>query len=440
MVHSWNTPQGVWMHWKYGLNESPPFPASIILGLQWAFIAISTIVILGKIVGTLHFGEAESEIIYLQKLFFMAGLTLLSQLLWGHRLPLIAGPSAVLLIGIISSRGFHISAIYTSMMIGGSIIGILAATGLFSYFRRLFTARVISVVLLLIVFTLAPTIRDLMVDVQSGIDPLHNITFAVSVAIIMFLLHKTLPGIWRMVLIICSLVCGSVAYFYLFPDTFNTKVFAQEHWLGFFFKNLTLKPELAPGVVISFLICYMALTVNDLGSIQSLNEMLAPDHKDRRINRGILLTGIANLISGFVGVIGPVNYSLSPGVITSTRCASRHPLFPAAIFILLLSFIPRLIGLLGSVPSVVIGGVMVYIMASQVSAGLQIAIQDCSEGGFSFENGIVIGMPVLLGNIIAFLPTQVLEGIPLMLRPILGNGFVAGIFGALFLEHIIFRK
>jgi xanthine/uracil permease len=83
---------------------------------------------------------------------------------------------------------------------------------------------------------------------------------------------------------------------------------------------------------------------------------------------------------------------------------------------------------------------MIYIMASQLSAGLHIAMKDVPKGGFSFNNGIVIGLPVLLGNIISFLPAGILEQAPAMLRPVLGNGFVAGVFGVLFLEHIIFSK
>jgi xanthine/uracil permease len=205
-------------------------------------------------------------------------------------------------------------------------------------------------------------------------------------------------------------------------------------------RDLTIRPVLDPGVLLSFLICYLALSVNDFGSIQSLNEMLDPDRKDRRINRGLALTGIANLASGFFGVIGPVNYSLSPGVIASTRCASRYPLFPAALFIILFSPFPRLIGFLGCVPSVVIGGVMIYIMASQVSAGLSIFVQDCRQAAISFKSGIIIGMPILLGNLIAFLPAQALERIPLVLHPVLGNGFVVGVISALFLEHIVFRE
>lgn len=428
------------MKWKYGLDEHPPHSANIILGLQWAFIAIPPVIIIGKIVGTLYFGESAAGILYLQKLFFLTGLTLLAQILWGHRLPLVSGPAAVLLVGVVSSQGFPISVINTSIMIGGIFIAILAATGLFGYFKRLFTARVISVVLLLIVFTLAPTIMDLMTGQNSGISPALNLTFSISLVFVMFFLYRVLPGSWRMALIICSIAFGSVLYFFIFPEAFNKEALTQEPWLGFFFKGTTARPDLAPGVLLSFIICYLALTVNDLGSIQSVNEMLAPDHADRRINRGIIFTGAANLLSGFMGIIGPVNYSLSPGILAATRCASRYPLFPAAIFMLLLSPFPRLIGLLGSVPSAVIGGMMVYIMASQVSAGLQIALQDLRAGGFSFESGIVIGMPVLLGNIIAFLPAQILDSVPIMLQPVLGNGFVSGIAGAMFLEHLIFRK
>ena len=428
------------MKLEYNLEDSPPIIANLVLGLQWALIAISTIVILGKIVGSIHLGQSQDEILYLQKLFFLTGATLVCQLLWGPRLPLISGPAAVLLIGIVSSQGFQLSVINTSIMIGGVFVSVLAATGLFSYIRRLFTARVISVVLLLIVFTLAPTIRDLMIGFSSGINPIWNVTFAMLLAFAMFLLNRILSGIWKTGLIIFSILGGSVVYFLIFPAAFDSHSFTHGSWVQFFFEGLTVRPVVVPGVLLSFLICYLALTVNDLGSIQSLNEMLDPDHKDRRINRGVILTGISNLASGFMGVLGPVNYALSPGVIASTRCASRYPLIVAGIFVLLLAPFPRLIGWLGCVPSVVIGGVMVYIMASQVSAGLQFAARDVRKGEFSFDSGVIIGLPVLLGNIISFLPADVLERAPDMFRPVMGNGFVAGVFSVLFLEHIVYRN
>ena len=71
----------------------------------------------------------------------------------------------------------------------------------------------------------------------------------------------------------------------------------------------------------------------------------------------------------------------------------------------------------------IVGCVMLYILTSQIAAGLLLANQD---RGFQFEDGLVIGLPVLLGTVISFLPTDVLTTFPVVLRPVLGNGFVVG--------------
>ncbi|HBA54526.1 MAG TPA: xanthine permease, partial [Syntrophorhabdus aromaticivorans] len=84
------------------------------------------------------------------------------QILWGHRLPLILGPSTVLLIGIISSQGFEADAVYSSILLGGLILTALSISGLFRYLQRLFTPRVIATVLILIALTLAPTVMNLI--------------------------------------------------------------------------------------------------------------------------------------------------------------------------------------------------------------------------------------------------------------------------------------
>jgi len=185
---------------------------------------------------------------------------------------------------------------------------------------------------------------------------------------------------------------------------------------------------------------HVVLSVNDLGSIQSVNELLEVKDPDRRVTRGITLTGIANIASGIFGVIGPVNYSLSVGVFLSTGCASRFTLLPAAAITFALAFLPGVTGFISSVPSVVIGSLLIYIMTSQVAAGLIVVFRDKERTGFQFEKGLVIGLSLLLGTIVAFLPPDVIRYFPPFLRPILGNGFAVGIASALILEHIIFRK
>jgi xanthine/uracil permease len=207
---------------------------------------------------------------------------------------------------------------------------------------------------------------------------------------------------------------------------------------GLFFDNLVTRWSFEGGVLVSFLLCFLALSINDLGSIQSMKEMLNPSHMPMRINRGITFTGLANIFAGFLGIVGPVNFSLSPGVITVTRSASRFTLIPASILLCLLSFSPLLISFLGNIPSAVIGGSLIYILYFQIAAGKNIAFR--SREDLSLENTIVIGIPVLTGIIVAFLPKSFLHLLPISLRPIMGNGFVMGVVLVLILEHLISKK
>jgi len=91
----------------------------MLLGLQWFAIAFPVIVIIGKIAGDIHSGDPAAQIVYLQKMAFVMAAALIFQVFLGHRLPLIIGPSTVLLVGIIASREFGRATVYTAIIAGG---------------------------------------------------------------------------------------------------------------------------------------------------------------------------------------------------------------------------------------------------------------------------------------------------------------------------------
>lgn len=421
---------------KYHLDERPPFRELLLFGLQWLAITVPTIIIIGNVVARLHFDNPLLQVNYVQKLFFITGAAILVQILWGHRLPIITGPASVLLVGIAASQGSSINAIYTSIVVGGIFLFIVSITGLFGHLKKFFTARVVATILVLIALTLTPMIINLIISPALPTAPLHNLVFALLFVYIMFAANRHLTGIWKSTLIIWAIIAGAAAYFLLFRPPHIASAESFSFIAGFSDFNTSLALE--PGMLISFLVCFLALSINDLGSIQSLGELIKPDNMPKRITRGISITGLANILSGFFGVIGPVNFSLSPGVIASTGCASRLTLIPASLCLLALSFLPAVIAYIGSIPSVVVGSVLIYIMSSQISAGLLVAFS--SMGGFKFENGLVIGLPFMLGIVISFLPVEVLNTFPVALRPIIGNGFVVGVLSVLIMEHVIFKE
>ena len=426
------------MQFKYGLNDRPPLFATILLGLQWCAVSVPFIIIIGKIAGGFHFSDPGAQTVYLQKMFFIMGISLLGQIWWGHRLPLVTGPSSILLIGVTASRGFDLHTLYTAAMLGGLLLTLSGMTGFFGTLKKLFTPRIVAVVLLLLAFVLSPLSLRLITAPHPGTTTLVNLCYALIMTLCLFLAYRYLTGIWKSTLIIWAMILGSMVYFMLFPGSMNIPMAGRGVFLSGFFSQLTTTLSFDAGVITAFLICFLALSVNELGSIQSMNELLKPPDMSRRITRGITITGLGNLASGFLGVIGPVSYSLSFGVVSSTGCTARITLIPAALIMLLLSFSPAVSGFIGNVPPVVIGSILLYILCSQIAGGLMVVFESADK--FQYISGLIVGLPLLLGTVIAYLPPEIVNSFPGILRPILGNGFVVGILAALLLEHIIFKE
>lgn len=145
---------------------------------------------------------------------------------------------------------------------------------------------------------------------------------------------------------------------------------------------------------------------------------------EKRTTQGVGVVGITNILSGLVGIVGPIDYSMSPGIISATGCASRYTLIPAGIGLVISAFFPELIIVMGHIPHVVMGAVLLYLMAAQLSAGLQMTVHETAVK--NFNNGIVIGFPLMVALLLSFAPDSALNSIPPLIRPIIGNGFVMG--------------
>jgi xanthine/uracil permease len=420
---------------RYGLDERPPLRELMVFGLQWLAVSVPSIVIIGRIIGSLQCPGPSGETLYLQKISFVTGATLLAQLAFGHRLPLVVGPSSVLLVGLLASLTCSLHAIYSALMVGGAALTAAALTGVFGRLRKLFSPRVVAVVLLLVAFTLLPTILKLIAGPAEGASAPQRLLFASGLVLATFAAGRYLRGMWGAALVLLATVAGSFAYAGLFGVAGLAA--EQRTWFSGFFTDMTVPPTIEWGVLFSFVVCFVGLAVNDLGSIQSLQELLRPDAMERRISRGIMVTGMGNVLAGFLGTLGPVNYSLSPGVILSSGCGSRHALVPAGIVLVVIAFSPVLMGVVGLIPAAVIGSVLFYILCYQVAAGL---ITVTRTQTLDQVTGLVVGLPVLAGTMAAFMPAEAIASLPAVVRSLAGNGFVVGIVFAFILEHGVFRR
>ncbi len=424
------------MNLKYGLEDRPSLKENLVYGMQWLAVTIPSVIILGKILGSMQ-GSLNAELLYMQKLFAVMAVSLLFQIWLGHRLPLVIGPATVLLIGILASKGSSPEAIYFTILICGIVLTGLAAGGLFAYLMKLFTPRVVAVILLLVAFTMMPTILNLISGSGGKVSSSKNLAFSFVFVMIMFAGQRFLSGLWKSTLILWAMIIGTLVFFLLNPGMAGSGNTADFSFFGGFFHGMSTSVILDPGLIIAFLLCFLALAINDLGSIQAVGSVLQADEMPKRITRGVTFTGISNILAGFMGVIGPLNYSFSPGIIASTGCAARRTLIPAGIAMLALAFMPGALFYLSFIPGVVIGCILLFIMCTQVAAGLAAAFSSMEQP--YFDNALMLAFPLLTGILVAFMPGHIAASFPAGLRPVLANGFVMGVLVSLLMEHVILR-
>lgn len=84
------------------------------------------------------------------------------------------------------------------------------------------------------------------------------------------------------------------------------------------------------------------------------------------------------------------------------------------------------------------GAVLLYLMSSQLSAGVQLLARESVVP--DFNGGLTVGLPLMVALLLSFAPVEAIGHIPALIRPIVGNGFVMGVITVLLLEHGVFRR
>ena len=127
---------------------------------------------------------------------------------------------------------------------------------------------------------------------------------------------------------------------------------------------------------------------------------------------------------------------MSPGIVLSMRVASRFAVAWCGILFILAAFIPKLAAFFALVPAPVVGAALCTAMGIQIGAALEIV----TRSGIEQRSYYIVGLPVVLGTLIGFLPQNIVNELPQAFRVFLGNGLTFGILLVLFLEHVLMRR
>ena len=108
---------------------------------------------------------------------------------------------------------------------------------------------------------------------------------------------------------------------------------------------------------------------------------------------------------------------------------------PATLLLILFALFPDVIFFLTNIPNPVIGVILLFLMGTQLAAGLEMVHSTRSVETFS--DGLTIGLPLMMAMLFQLMPRGIL---PSVVEPLVGNGFAMGVIVVVIMEHIINRS
>ena len=134
--------------------------------------------------------------------------------------------------------------------------------------------------------------------------------------------------------------------------------------------------------------------------------------KDPGLNRSLLGDGLGTIISALIGGPPKTTYGENIGVLAITRVYSVYVIFGAAVFAILFSFFGKVMAVISTIPTAVLGGVSILLFGIIASSGLRMLVDHKMD--FGNQRNLVIASVILVigigGAKIKFSETFEIEG------------------------------
>ncbi|WP_066635025.1 uracil-xanthine permease family protein [Desulfolucanica intricata] len=427
----------------YGLREAPPLNRTLVYSIQWLAFTLANSAVVPLVVGN-ALGLDQAGIASLaQRTFFFSALASLLQVYFGHRLPIMEGPAgmwwgifitlSVMAPGLGKSLAVLRTDLEMGLIIAGAVLFVVGSSRLIGSALRLFTPAVTGSVLILLGLQLSGTFVKGMLGIGlegPGISLKATFVSIIVVAVVFLVTLKT-GGFIRSIAILIGVTVGWILAALL-------GIAGDVQWAdgAAFFALPQLfawgKPTFDLGIVITSVFTGLLVLSNLVASILAMDRTIDEEVNRRDYDRGVAFTGVADIMAGVGSTVGFVPYSAAAGLVGLTRVASRVPFVVFTVAMMILGLIPSVGAFLSSIPAPVGYSVLLASFCQMIGFGLK----DYSRLEFDTRNSFVIGLPILVGTGIMFLPPEVFEELPSVLRYILGNGFITGMIMVILLEHL----
>ena len=366
---------------RYEVHENPPLPAVVGYGLQFSLIASAALLVTPVVVAKAS-GRDDSYLVWM--VFASLLVVGVSTLLQTRRIGPVGGGATLPMFTAAFSIPFCITAVVdggpatlTTLVLVTAVTQLIISKWLF-ILRRVVTPTVGGTVMMILSITLASVVFGLLdeaTETEAGPSLLTALATLTIVAALM-LRGSAALRLWGPVIGIAGgCVVAAVLGIYDFDRI------AQAPWVGL--------PSEWPGLALEFGIPFWTLLPSFLFlgviiSIQSNGEAIglqrASWRQDRAVDfrqvQGALAgAGVTNLLAGLGGAVPNI---ISPGIVAFTRItgvASLRMGYCIGCIFILVAFLPKVSGLLSSIPGPVLTGYLVMVTGTLFVDGARTVIQ-----------------------------------------------------------------
>ena len=409
---------------SFEVDESPPIPTTVGLGLQFSLIASATLLVTPVIVAQAS-GRGDGYVNWM--VFALLVVVGISTLIQVRRIGLVGGGIVSPMFTAAFAIPFCITAVVeggpatlTTLVIISALIQLAVSKWLF-ILRRIVTPIVGGTVMMILSITLASVVFKLLDDTTAEEPVGGTLTAFVTLVIVaaLALRGSAMLRLWGPLIgIVGGCIAAAIFGFY---DV--TRV-VEAPWIGL--------PSEWPGIDFEFGVPFWTLLPSFLFmgriiAIQTNGASITAQHASFRRDRAVDFRGVQGALAGtgisnvLAGIAGAVPNGINPAgaaFMRTTGVASRHFGYAIGLIFLLLAFVPKASGLLSTIPGPVMTGYLILITGTLFVDGARTVIQ--SEP--NQQKVVVAGMCFWIGAAFQFGLFDLPD-----LNPILNGLFKSGI-------------
>ncbi|PGD66443.1 purine/pyrimidine permease [Bacillus wiedmannii] len=410
--------------------------------LQWFIFLLANSIALPIVVGGL-FHLTTEEIFYLmQRTFFVVGISSFLQGWLGHRLPIADGPAGswvgvftVLAYATAGQDQLHstLQILELGMIISGVILIGLGVTGFIGRILFLFTPLVTGTFLLLLCLQLSGVFLKGMLGITATVSQIDGFTAIIAFSIFLFviILSNFGKGFVKSYAVLIGLISGWILFLIAGKMTIPSQVTHFVQLPQIFAWGL---PKWNTGMAVSSFVMVCILVSNTVAAIIAINQATIQKGtiEQKQLKGGTWVGGISHIISSVFSTVGVVPLPATAGFIRLTKQKYIRSFLLACLLLVVMSLLPNIIRYLASLPPAVASAVL---MASFVQL-IGIGFHNIKQVPMSERNVTVLGVSVLFGSGVMFLPSGALQSLLSVMQYIFGNGLFVGTVVSILLEQI----